>query len=390
MADDVGEEIEDALQLIVTTAEQSVKMKRELKQTILDTVSTLRDLIVKLHVSRVSKTDEISKLVKQVGELEAELDVCRHRPAKILGRTSSDENQEPTGKSARSVAPPSGRDGKLADSFRTHGNRAAPPGGAKLYSEAVSSVKPKKLFQLTVKSSGNTTQEEVTELLKEKIKPTEIKVGINKFKVLNNGNIIIGTNTKREIEALEKEIATKCGGELEANIHKLRKPRLIIYNVPEDISITNLEDTLLMQNPDIGLTKGDISAKFAFTAKNKNRNLVIEVEAGVRKKLLQLKIKLGWHLCRAEDYLVAMRCFKCSRYNHRLRECKGEEACPICAGAHSLKDCVAEPKSFKCVNCMIHNKFNPHKNICTNHSSLNKECPSMLAILERYRRNTEY
>ena len=60
----MGEEIEEALQLIVSSAEQSVKMKKELKQTILDTVSTLRDLIVKLHVSRVSKTDELNKPVK--------------------------------------------------------------------------------------------------------------------------------------------------------------------------------------------------------------------------------------------------------------------------------------------------------------------------------------
>jgi uncharacterized coiled-coil DUF342 family protein len=74
MADEAREELEDALQLIVNTAEQSVKMKRELKQTILSTVSTLRDLFVKLHVSVVSKTDEISKLEKQVGELKTEME----------------------------------------------------------------------------------------------------------------------------------------------------------------------------------------------------------------------------------------------------------------------------------------------------------------------------
>jgi hypothetical protein len=227
MADDVGEEIEDALQLIDSTAEQSVKMKKELKQTILDTVSTLRDLIVKLHVNRESKTEEISKLVKQVGELKAELGECRHRTTKELGKPSSVENHEPAGNSSRSVAPPSGRDGKRSESDRTTGKTVESPGWAKLYSEAVGSGTVTKLFQRTVKSIENTTQEKVTELLKAKINPTEIKVGINKFKVLNNGNTIIGTNTKQEIEALEKEIASKFGGELETNVHKLRKPRLI-------------------------------------------------------------------------------------------------------------------------------------------------------------------
>jgi chromosome segregation ATPase len=130
MADGVDEEIEDALQLIVSTAGLSVKMKKEPKQTLLDTVSTLRDLIVKLHVSKDSKTDEISKLEKQVDELKAELDECRHRSVKELGTPSIEENHEPAGKSARSVAPPSGRDGKHTESDRTTGKRVAPPGGA--------------------------------------------------------------------------------------------------------------------------------------------------------------------------------------------------------------------------------------------------------------------
>ena len=150
---------------------------------------------------------------------------------------------------------------------------------------------------------------------------------------------------------------------MEATVHKLRKLRLIVYNIPEDIFLQNIEDTLLNQNPDLGLMKGYIDPKFDFTTKNQYRNMVIEVEAKVRKILLLTNIKLGWHIFKADDYVVAMRCFRCRRYNHRNKECKGNETCPICSGAHKLKDRVAEPKSFKCVNCKIYNKFNPHKNM---------------------------
>jgi hypothetical protein len=73
---------------------------------------------------------------------------------------------------------------------------------------------------------------------------------------------------------------------LEATVHKLRKPRLIVCNIPDDISLRDLEDTLLTQNPDLGLTKGDIIAKSDFTTKNKNSNLIIEVEAKIKKILL--------------------------------------------------------------------------------------------------------
>ena len=45
---------------------------------------------------------------------------------------------------------------------------------------------------------------------------------------------------------------------LEAIVHKLRKPRLVIFNIPDDISTGNLEDTLVAQNPNLNLKKGDI------------------------------------------------------------------------------------------------------------------------------------
>jgi hypothetical protein len=50
------------------------------------------------------------------------------------------------------------------------------------------------------------------------------------------------------------DINAKCG-QLEANIHKLRNPRLVIFNIPEDIFTGNLEDNLIAQNPYLNLKK---------------------------------------------------------------------------------------------------------------------------------------
>jgi len=80
---------------------------------------------------------------------------------------------------------------------------------------------------MTVRSKGTHTPEAIKQLLKAKIKPSEIKVGINTFKTLNSGKVLIETNSKEEIEALEKDIQANCGGDLEINNHTLRKPRLI-------------------------------------------------------------------------------------------------------------------------------------------------------------------
>ena len=73
MADEVGDQIEYALNLIVSTTEQSGNMKKGLKQTIFETVSTLRELFVKLMATGDRKTNEISKLTEQVTKMKAEL-----------------------------------------------------------------------------------------------------------------------------------------------------------------------------------------------------------------------------------------------------------------------------------------------------------------------------
>ena len=50
-----------------------------------------------------------------------------------------------------------------------------------------------------------------------------------------SGGVLIETSSKKETEVLEKEIQAKCGDELEVHVHTLRKPRIIILKVPEEI-----------------------------------------------------------------------------------------------------------------------------------------------------------
>ena len=101
------------------------------------------------------------------------------------------------------------------------------------------------------------------------------------------------------------------------------------------------------------------------------------------------KVKLGWINCNIEDYLVATRCFRCSRFNHRMRECRGSETCPLRAGNHNLKDCNTQPTEFKCINCQIYNFHNKNTKIDENYS-LDIKRPSMIGIIEKYKRNKDY
>jgi hypothetical protein len=215
-------------------------------------------------------------------------------------------------------------------------------------------------------------------------------VGINPFKALTDGRVLITTSRKEEAEALEMDIKAKCGEELEANLHRRRNPRLVIRNIAEDITTSNIEGTLIKQNPDLYLKAGNITAKYNYETKRHTQNLVVEVNAQTQKFLLQEKVKLGWMICKVEDYLVATRCFKCSSFNHRHQDCRGEETCPLCAGRHKMKECTSNSSEYKCINCATYNLHNKNARICDNHSNLDRNCPSLQVVLERYRQNIDY
>ena len=119
----------------------------------------------------------------------------------------------------------------------------------------------------------NQTADNIKEMLKSNINPTEIKVGIGSLKTLSDRRVQIEMESIQGAETLTNNIREKLGDKMETSIQRPRKPRLKIHNVPEDISTDNTEDTLIAQNPDIGLERGEIIPKFTYETKKRNRNI---------------------------------------------------------------------------------------------------------------------
>jgi hypothetical protein len=104
----------------------------------------------------------------------------------------------------------------------------------KSYSDIVAGRKNDRKFKITIRPKGNHPPETMKEIIKNNINPTEMKVGINTFKVLKDGRILIEAGSKEEIEGISTKITEKCGKELEPTVQELRNPRLVIYNIPDD------------------------------------------------------------------------------------------------------------------------------------------------------------
>ena len=337
MADDDKSQLEGALNTLLQITEKSGNLRRDLKEDIVESESTLRNIFINLKNRGEEQNKEINRLEGELNKAKEEL--RNSRIANLPGRATPSRNgigQTPEG-SLHCQLPPS-------------------DGARKLYSEAVCTSTDKR-FKLLVKSKSNFSTEAIKMVVKTNINPTAMKVGVKSFMSLKDGRVLIEIGTPEEVNLISSSIRDKCGNDLEVTVPKLRNPRMVIYNVPQDINLENLEETILSQNPELGLILGDIVAKFSYRTKRGLVNMFIEVCSGTRKKLLHKKLKLGWLICNTDDYLVVRRCFKCSRFNHRHQGCRGEETCPLCAGAHKLKECTAPAAQYKCINCETFSRY---------------------------------
>ena len=228
MADMVSEDIQAALNKIVTTTDQSRNMKKDLKKIIFETVSNLRNLFTELKGITDKKSRQILYNETETNKVKLELTARRQEIAKEQAETSTGREVEPPRPVSRQVLPSHDR---------------AP----KLYSTVVKQSTEKK-HRLTLRSKTNQPPDTIEKIIKSKVNLTDIKVGINSLRQFKNGRVIIETSLEKEKEKLGDEIRAKCE-ELEGNIQKLRNPRLVLLNFPEDITLDNVEEAITPQNP---------------------------------------------------------------------------------------------------------------------------------------------
>jgi len=94
MADEVSQNIEDALNKVVNTADQSGNVRKDLKKTKIETVNTLRNLFHKMKEMRNKETRQNKHLENEVTEMNKELDNCRSTTPKRQAQTPKVRKQE--------------------------------------------------------------------------------------------------------------------------------------------------------------------------------------------------------------------------------------------------------------------------------------------------------
>jgi hypothetical protein len=269
MADEANLQLESALNTLLSITDKSGNLRKDLKRDIVDSVSTLRNIFVNLHYS---VEEQMAKISLHEGEV---------KKAKV-----EHQGRRSTNLSAHN---PPYRDG--AGKTPATGVRHVPPlasGAKKLYAEvAIEGIE--KRCKIMVKSKSDQSPETIKSIRKLKINPAEMKVSVKSLKSLIDGRVLIEVGSVDETSVLSADINAKCGEALEANVRILRKPRLIVRNIPQDMTVEGFGETLLAQNLELDMKPGEVAAKFMFRTKRGEINMIVEVGPETRKKLLRSK-----------------------------------------------------------------------------------------------------
>lgn len=167
-------------------------------------------------------------------------------------------------------------------------------------------------------------------------------------------------------------------------VPKRRNLKIKIYDVDtEDSEIEQkFWEKIEEQN---GFMKNSVQGKILHKSRRdgtKRTTIIAELNDEAHEKMIEEgKVKIGWKICKVQDHTGMLRCFKCNGFYHFAKDCNKEETCGICAGKHVTKGCKSDVK--KCINCEEKIRVYKIKNLNSDHSAFDTDCPCYKREIEK-------
>ncbi|XP_023219416.1 uncharacterized protein LOC111621492 [Centruroides sculpturatus] len=263
-------------------------------------------------------------------------------------------------------------------------------------------LKPRSTTSRPAKAASNTLlvycqdeskgSEETKKILKEKINPAKLKVGVKGIRRIGRGGVAIDVSAKQGIVTL-KGVIQELAPDLKTQVPPKQKPRIRIGFVPTHLTKQDFTDAVYSQNEIVhsNMSVEEFNKEFSahVTIKNRDPGIVawlVDVSPRIRKLLLDSKrVNIEWVRCPVNDHFSITQCFKCCGYGHISTLCTQERAtCSQCGGQHHFKDCPNKNTTAECTNCK------KNKNTECAHNAFDKECPTYKRMKSRLIQRTDY
>lgn len=220
------------------------------------------------------------------------------------------------------------------------------------------------------------------------IKPKEDNLQVRSMRMVGRGGVLVEAASGGDAGRLIENRALRESG-FTVERPKTVLPKIMIYDVPNDISEEDAKECIVAQNlnkrPEVdAVQRGFKIVKKMAVKDRKVEHWVVECTPEVRDWLTsEARIYVDWSSCRVKDFLSITRCYNCQGYGHPSRYCKGKRTCAHCSGDHDLKDCGSRRDPFPCSACA---KFG--RNLM--HGVNDPNCPVYRRAAEDSVRRTDY
>jgi len=218
------------------------------------------------------------------------------------------------------------------------------------------------------------------------IKNTEddsLKKQLKNIQIINykksNENTTIVFADKQNAEKAVKQLNS---ANISVNRKEELKPRMIIKHILKENENEEIINDIHNKN---NFKENEIRIVTSYNVNNDYKNVIIEMEAKTRIKIIQngSKLYIGFQVCYLEDNHNIRQCYHCQKFEHTAKECRNKEEqpkCLYCAENHHSKVCPNKrnKNKYKCCNCG------------ESHTSNSKTCKVFMRQIARQIQNTNY
>jgi len=225
----------------------------------------------------------------------------------------------------------------------------------------------------------------------QQIDATNLGIQVRSKRGINKGGVKYVFAREEDKKTFVEEMhKNRAGVKARVEEPKVSQCRLILYDVERNWSEAEIRDKINRQNFGGDQVATEASLKFCFRQGRKESSTmhwIVEATPTTRTKLMEKRqLYMGYTRHSIKDYIAVTRCYKCHKYGHPARYCRGDITCGHCAKTgHDAKDCPDKEANPKCINCIT------GKQKDTNHEVTNRDrCKSYQLALQAVVARTEY
>ncbi|XP_050680902.1 uncharacterized protein LOC126976562 [Leptidea sinapis] len=208
---------------------------------------------------------------------------------------------------------------------------------------------------------GNKNPIKLTQLFTENVK------GITSVFRINSHKIAV---------TFQKAAAANCFLKYDSFLTKYKYKAFIPAHLVEKVGLikfvpTDMSNEYIYQNI---TSDADIISVKRFMKKDENKKLTPMTTIAITFSSTTLPKYVFLNLFRYQVFTYIppiIQCFKCFKFNHSAKVCRGTQMCSSCAGSHLYKECTMD--TMCCINCG------------GAHLAISRDCPIKLKKLEEKR-----